>query len=246
MSIDESLVAIAAKAIYGAQVKQARESISRVAFDARELPRIFKRLTGESQTAQVLIFCSYLEDRVRELIKVRLKHLGSIVQEDAIFGSNGPLSTFGNRLLLSYQLGWLSPKHYKSLNALRKIRNHFAHRAFAVSISDPDIAAQLVNIDFDVFAILNTIRTEFAARGEVDPIPPEEEISADAQLLCKLALLATSIFVDYLILPAAVAYQVSPHDVAGSYDDGPEILRELQRQGADALLLVLNSHPSKK
>ncbi len=108
------------------------------------------------------MFASYLEDRVLSLIKTRLHHLTSANEEDAIFGSNGPLSTFGNRLALSYHLGWVDKEQKSKLDAFRKIRNEFAHRAFKLQFSHPDIAGRLAIIDYDVPAFLKRIRAAVA------------------------------------------------------------------------------------
>jgi hypothetical protein len=53
-----------AQAIYGVQINTAREVVNRIAIDAKDLPELFTRLQTESETAQVLIFASYLEDKV--------------------------------------------------------------------------------------------------------------------------------------------------------------------------------------
>jgi hypothetical protein len=140
MSIPEDVVQIAAKGMYDFQLKTAREAIDKTAFDSKDLSHLFARLAGESETAQILIFASYLEDRIRLLIKERLLHIVSQRDEEEIFGGNGPLATFANRLNISYRLGWLSKEQKERLDAFRKIKNDFAHNAFKVTLSDARIS----------------------------------------------------------------------------------------------------------
>src|ERR1700680_4401644 len=105
MSYKARLVGFVATAIYDARIRESRESTNKIQFDCSDLPELFKRLRSESETAQILIFSSFLDDKVTSLIK---SHLDSKNIEDAIFGGNGPLGTFGSRIALSFHLGWLS------------------------------------------------------------------------------------------------------------------------------------------
>jgi hypothetical protein len=66
-----------ADAAYKATVKKAREDVSKIDFETRLLVSLFLRLKDESETAQILIFSSYLEHSVRLLLKSRLRHLDS-------------------------------------------------------------------------------------------------------------------------------------------------------------------------
>jgi hypothetical protein len=57
---------------------------------------LFLRLKDESETAQILIFSSYLEHSVRLLLKSRLHHLDPAREDEAIFGSNTNLMDFAS------------------------------------------------------------------------------------------------------------------------------------------------------
>ena len=206
----EHPVSIVAHAIYTASVGQARTSVDQIEFDANELPELFQRLTTESETAQVLIFASYLEDRVFLLIKSRMHHLHSRNQIDAVFGSNGPLHTFGNQLLLAHQLGWLSTTQKSKLDAFRKIRNEFAHRAFKASLSDNSVAENFRKIDYGVTEFLAPIRKSLDGGEDEDLLVPDDQLTKEQLYLCNLAILADRTFSELLVFPAAVAYQVTP------------------------------------
>jgi len=62
----------AVQAFYDAQLQHAREEIEASAFDWSDLAQIFLKVRAESETSQVLVVASYLEDQVTRLIKRQL------------------------------------------------------------------------------------------------------------------------------------------------------------------------------
>jgi hypothetical protein len=214
-----------AKAIYDQQVKHARESIDKLQFDPFEIEDVAGKLTKESETAQVLIFYSYLDDRIQQLLKMQLDHLDSRSDEERLFGLNGPLSTFSSRVLVAYHLGWISTVHKLRLDAFRKIRNEFAHRAFRISISDPSLRPYLETLNFGLPELLANAVDE-AERGNL------------GNVLCQLVMLAWRTFQELIVLPAAKSMQVAPSDVAGDWDDTPELLKKVSITLAGALLIA--------
>ena len=87
----------------------------------------------ETRTFCILVV-SFMEDVLRRRF-IHSWHIDGRATEDAYFGSNGPLSTFSQRLIVAKGLGWLSDEQFKHASVLRKIRNEFAHnhrvRSFA-------------------------------------------------------------------------------------------------------------------
>ena len=149
-----------AKAIYDTQVKRAREQIDTLTFDPEEVEDLARRLQKELQPAQVLIFYSYLDDRIQQLIQVQLRPNQGKGEMDRLFGINGPLSTFSSRVLLAYHLAWLSDGIRDKLDAFRKIRNEFAHRAFKVTIDDPSLKSHLATLSFGIPAMMDKASIE--------------------------------------------------------------------------------------
>jgi hypothetical protein len=169
-----------AKALYDHHVKSAREQIEKMPFDPEEVEELVRKLRLESQTAQVLIFFSYLDDRIQQLISLQLRSNTSKTELDRLFGAMGPLSTFSNRVLIAYHLGWLSTSNREKLDAFRRIRNEFAHRAFKVQIDDPLLAPHLATLDFDIPAMIEKTGEPESARYRA--------------LLCQLVMLALNTF----------------------------------------------------
>jgi DNA-binding MltR family transcriptional regulator len=213
-----------AKAIYDVGVRNAREQIDRLSFELEEIENLVQRLRNESQTAQVLIFFSYLDDRIQALMMLQLRADQSSTEISRLFGANGPLSTFNNRVLLAFHLGWITPENRAKLDAFRKIRNEFAHRAFKVRIDDPSLAQHLAILDFNISDMMRSV-------GVSEP-------EAFSSLLCQLVMLALYTFKDMLVLPTSKAMQVGPADVAGNLDDSPALLKRVSLTLSGALLLA--------
>jgi DNA-binding MltR family transcriptional regulator len=217
--ITEKMVEAASKAMYEETVKSARKQVEGINFDSSDFAPLFERLKSESETAQVLIVSSFLEDRVTELIKAHLYHLDSQAKVEEVFGTNGPLSTFGSRLSLSYHLGWLSLKQKKKLDAFKKIRNEFAHRAFKVRLADKAMAAHMATINYDLRSFLKPLRSVLTDEGAPLRIIPDGEITKSQENISNLAFLTFYTFIELLILPTANLFHVDPAHIAHPFSE---------------------------
>jgi DNA-binding MltR family transcriptional regulator len=227
MAEDKAMVERVAKAIYNEHVKQARADIEKIQFDHSDIADLVTKLKGESETAQILIFYSYLDDRIQQLMSQYMVGLDTNNSREALFGLNGPLGTFSNRTIVAYHLGWLSAKHYARLNAFRKVRNEFAHHAFKVSITDPAIADKLKLIDYDIRTMLGPMYNA-----------NEHDLDHFNSILPRIIFLALRTFEELLIRPSAKAHRVHPADIARGYDDLPNLLKEVVLSMANALLIA--------
>lgn len=229
MKLDERALEAAAKAMHDYQVNMARKAIEDTDFDSSEMPVIFRRLHGETETSQVLVVSSYLEDRFVSLLSNQMLDMHSEDAKDRVFGNNGPLGTFSSRITMSYHLGWLKKDTLDRLNNFRKIRNIFAHQAFSVSYTDRRVRSLFAPLIkrlkfFDGSAVVAAIEASDGAslRRIVDATESRRN-------LCSLALLVGDVCRDLLVLPEALRYQVGPGAICGSFDDGPKVLNALTK-----------------
>ncbi len=237
--VEDLAVDRVAKAIYSQRLAQALESINSLEVRFDEFPEIFSRMSGESLTAQVLIYSSYLEEKLFELISLRLLFLDSKSDQRRMFSGTGPFSSFESRIFLSYHLGWLTSAQTSRLNAFRKMRNEFAHNAFKTNFDDPKIQGFLKTMDYDLDEFLNPVRSSLTADGE-EPFLEKEAISIENEFLANLSILAYRTFVDYLVLPSAMAYGVSPNDILKSgFDSTPKPAQDILRKLSEVLLKLL-------
>jgi DNA-binding MltR family transcriptional regulator len=114
---------------------------------------------------------------------------------DRVFGLNGPLNTFSSRILIAYHLGWINNEQRGRLNAFRSIRNAFAHRAFEISITDPEIRGHLAVLDHGLTEMYASLTVAIPTQ----PFKPN--------LLCNLIVLALRTFEQLLVFPIARAHE---------------------------------------
>jgi hypothetical protein len=208
----------AVRAVHDQAIRRARERIDTLVYQPPPLRDFVRKLMPESETARILIFYSYLDDLIRNLIVLHMTRLDGEHDRERMFGTYGPLSTFGSRLLMAYHLGWLSKAVKERLDAFRRVRNAFAERAFAVSMDDPGVVKDLALLDYD---IQHFMRDAFGSEGY--------DFSQANSALCRLIMLAFEASRDLLVLPIASALQVSPDWISPNFDDQPELLKAMDR-----------------
>lgn len=179
------------------------KAIDRHGFELNELPALASRLRSESQTGQVLIMSSYLEDRFEHLMGVQLRDVGSKKKRDQVFGSNGPLSTFGSQVTLCYQLGWLSDAGMRRLRCFKSIRNKFAHDAYRASYSDQDVRRWFEPLEEDLFGFYRSA-SGFATAGS--SLKDLDLLSDDERKICSMVLALAYTCLDLLIYPEAIKH----------------------------------------
>lgn len=79
----------------------------------------------ESELAQVLITASYLDNQLRNIISAIFVADRPIKR--LLEGPTAPMASFSNRTEFAYALGLIEENEYRSINAIRHIRNKFAH-----------------------------------------------------------------------------------------------------------------------
>lgn len=105
--------------------------------NALERFNTFIKLTlDQDDRSLVLSMTAFLDDALNRL-------LSAFLIEDKItkknFNTNSALSTLDVKIKLAYALGLLTIEQYKDLDAVRRIRNRFAHDWKECILSDPKI-----------------------------------------------------------------------------------------------------------
>lgn len=103
---------------------------------ARKLTKFQKNVIAEAKSlgnyarsCETRTFCILIGSFMEDILKSNFIEIWSIEKSkySEFFGSNGPLSTFSQRLTIASGLNWLSPNLRKDADLLRKIRNEMAH-----------------------------------------------------------------------------------------------------------------------
>lgn len=234
------LVEGVAKAIYEQQVQQAKKRIDEKTFDSTEIVSLFARLKNESDTAHVLIVSSFIESAMSDIMKQSMEHIKTKDDIECVFGSNAPLSTFGNRITLAYYLGWIEKNTRDRLNDFRKIRNEFAHRAYKITYADSKIESKfaplLADLEKITKIIMPIIRSEPTEYRYTDPT----EMDNSKRYICSMCVLIYNVVKDLLVLPECVSLRVDPNDLV-NYESGPRIISALSKNFSESLLEIMKA-----
>jgi DNA-binding MltR family transcriptional regulator len=102
-----------------------------------------EEIQNESPRASVIIASAFLDAQLRQLISNFLIDDPKVVDE--LLGSEDkidrPLSTFSARIKAAYCLGLIGKNIYDDLEAIRKIRNKFAHKMHGYTFDEPEIVS---------------------------------------------------------------------------------------------------------
>lgn len=90
----------------------------------------------ESDRGAAILAGSFAEHALGQYLKFRIRDKKVA---DALFDAMGPLSSFSQRIAIAYAFELISPIQYKDFEAIRKIRNHFAHHPLETTFSTNDI-----------------------------------------------------------------------------------------------------------
>jgi len=87
---------------------------------------------------------AFLDEQLRQLLA------GFFVSDEKeiekLLGVDRPLGSFNARTALTYCLGLISKEDFRDLNAIRGIRNDFAHQLHGLSFKEPSIVQKCDNL----------------------------------------------------------------------------------------------------
>ncbi|MBA4305196.1 MAG: hypothetical protein C0429_00510 [Sphingopyxis sp.] len=109
--------------------------------EAAHLPEIFHELDSQTDRGVGLIAAALLDDYLKKAMRTRLADIPNF--DEIMFGREGaPLHTFSARIKIARALNVIGPLSEGHLEAIRKIRNQFAHSVLKIDFSHPLIAAE--------------------------------------------------------------------------------------------------------
>ncbi|MGO9463381.1 MAG: MltR family transcriptional regulator [Isosphaeraceae bacterium] len=111
-------------------------SMSDMFEDSRQL---LAELKTESDRGVALMAAAYLDTALGILLKKSLGADQKVVNRLLDDGPNAPLGTFASRIAMAYCLGHIGAAYYETLEAIRDIRNAFAHFRRSLTFEDPEI-----------------------------------------------------------------------------------------------------------
>lgn len=86
-----------------------------------------------------ILVVTNVENKLLNAIKHRLKVTDKYYEK--IFGFNGPLGTFDNKIRMGYALEIFGDEMLENLNVIKSIRNAFAHSRLPINFDTPEVVS---------------------------------------------------------------------------------------------------------
>ena len=107
--------------------------------EARMFLRIVQQVIfSDNDRAAVICGAAMLDVQLEAILRRYLIPAKSKGEDEKLFGSNAPLSTFSGKTAMAYRLGLIPPLVADMLDRVRKIRNDFAHDVVVMSLNDAE------------------------------------------------------------------------------------------------------------
>jgi DNA-binding MltR family transcriptional regulator len=104
----------------------------------RELDQLVAELEKETDRGAALTAAAYLDAALEMLL--RSCFVADRARADKLLSDPyAPLASLASRIDMAYCLGHIGPIYYETMNAIRDIRNAFAHHRQALSFDHPEI-----------------------------------------------------------------------------------------------------------
>ena len=102
-----------------------------------------EQMGHDSELAQVLIIATFLDKQLRAILEAFLveerssaKRLASLFE-----GPSAPMGAFSSRIKMAFALGLIDEREHRSIDAIRDIRNAFAHE-LTIKFSDESLTGK--------------------------------------------------------------------------------------------------------
>jgi hypothetical protein len=99
-------------------------------------------LSSEKPRSAAIVAAAYLEDVATLTLLTKMVPLSNN-EHDSLFSGSAPLSPFSAKIQMLYAMGIIGKKIKHDLEAIKEIRNAFAHAKMSIDFDTPAIAAKL-------------------------------------------------------------------------------------------------------
>jgi DNA-binding MltR family transcriptional regulator len=124
---------------------------------SEEASGLLEELNRETDRGAALLAAAFLDDVLDALIRARF--VDDPEATNRLLTPGRPIESFGARTHLAYCIGLLGPDVYADINAIREIRNEFAHRQPS-SFASPEVRGRCEKL-----RIISVLRPDDACTG---------------------------------------------------------------------------------
>lgn len=228
-----------AKAIYDQQVAFARSVLDSISINTDQIPKIIKRIKNDSTIGKVLTLSSFIEETIKQIVAMHMLHLETKESQERLFGNNGALGTFSNKINIAFHLGWISKKTRHEIDSFRKIRNECAHKAHSDDTNESLVHRYSANTREELQEFMDTILSITADQPNYKKRGSFNDLTDSEKVMCYLVFVIFRTIVDLMVLPVAISYRINAGDLMNSFNESPACVKNLRLHIADAILQIL-------
>lgn len=101
-----------------------------------EWNEMIQHFHSESDRGAAILVGSFAEHALGTYLTHHVKDKGV---GEKLFGPVGPLSSFSQRIAVAYAFGLINQRQYKEFEAIRQVRNYFAHHPLEATFDSPEV-----------------------------------------------------------------------------------------------------------
>jgi hypothetical protein len=132
---------------FAAETSDSVDSLRAFSFNPDDYIAFVSGLRVESDRAMAVLAFGYLEDQLTAALAYNFKDLSRDLRDELMGSMFKPLGSVSARLKVCLAFGWLSKATYDTVDALRDIRNGFAHGKRAHDFSEKAVSDRLQRFD---------------------------------------------------------------------------------------------------
>jgi hypothetical protein len=115
-----------------------------------ELARNFRvgleRRSRYTHSYFVLASTAIISNRLNTLLTKAMRPLSKSLQKKLFEATGGPLSTFSGSILVAYAFKLINEETFRTLEKVRKVRNHFAHTTERIDLDTAELQPMLFEL----------------------------------------------------------------------------------------------------
>jgi len=116
--------------------------------DLKDFSAFLTEFQAETDRGAALVGAALIDLRLSETLRGFM--VSPAAASDLLDGGTAALGTFSSRIKATFALGLIDAHERRECDAIRKVRNEFAHRPHGVAFDDPKIAALCETLQSDL------------------------------------------------------------------------------------------------
>jgi hypothetical protein len=153
--------------------------------EMQQLTNIFAEMRHTTDRVAAISCGAWLDDMLSAAIGTRFIRMGKDWKERIFDAQTAPLNTFHGKIVIGYALGIFGPKTRADMDAIRWIRNQFAHRPDPITFDQPDVAKKCMGLRISRLPSLGGLHAPLDDRAS-----PRDHYIAAAQRISGRLLIA--------------------------------------------------------